>query len=283
MDRFDRNIRFFGAEGQRRLSEISIAIVGCGGLGQHVIQQLAYLGICTFYLIDDEELEKTNLNRYILARHDDPIPGTPKVDMGYRAVKAINPDAQVFRVTHALRSKEVLQVLRRADVIVGCLDNDGARLVLNEFALAYGKLLIDLASDIETDSGLRYGGRVTVVGKELGCLVCMDLLDLAQAQQDLASEASRRDRARIYGVDQSDLDQAGPSVVSINGVVASLAVTEFMVAVTGIRAPKQLTTYRGNQGIVTVMQAKLQSDCYYCNTVKGSGDRAGVERYIPQG
>lgn len=282
MDRFDRNIRFFGADGQQRLREIRVAIVGCGGLGQHVIQQLAFLGVSTFYLIDDEELDPTNLNRYILARHDDPIPGTPKVDMGYRAIKAINPDAQVFRVPHALRSREAFQALRSAGMIVGCFDNDGARLVLNEFALAYGKLLVDLASDIETESGLRYGGRVTVVSNEPGCLVCMDLLDLAQAQQDLASEASRRDRARIYGVEKSDLDQAGPSVVSINGVVASLAVTEFMVAVTGIRAPKQLTTYRGNQGIVTVTQGKPPSDCYYCNTVKGSGERAGVERYIQQ-
>jgi len=281
MDRFDRNIRFFGAEGQRRIRTSRVAIVGCGGLGQHVVQQLAFLGVTVFYLIDDEDLSMTNLNRYILARHDDPIPGTHKVDMALRAIAAANPEAGVFPVRSSLRSIEAFEALRHANIIFGCVDNDGARLVLNEFALAYGKLLIDLASDIEAVSGLRYGGRVAVVGKDHGCLVCMDLIDLAQALKDLESEASRRDRARIYGVDPSDLDEAGPSVVSINGVVASLAVTEFILAITGIRAPKQLTNYRANQGIVAVTTPTPISDCYYCNKVRGSSEQAGVERYLP--
>jgi hypothetical protein len=68
------------------------------------------------------------------------------------------------------------------------------------------------------------------------CLMCLDILDQEEVRQDLASPSERRDRDRIYGVDRNFLDEAGPSVVSINGVIASLAVTEFMVTVTEIRS-----------------------------------------------
>ena len=53
-ERFDRNIRFFGKQGQARLRSASVAIVGVGGLGLHVAQQLAHLGVGALTLIDDE-------------------------------------------------------------------------------------------------------------------------------------------------------------------------------------------------------------------------------------
>ena len=74
-ERFERNTRFFGEEGQRILRETLVAIVGVGGLGTHVVQQLALLGVGELSLVDHEELDRTNLNRYVGARHSDPIPG----------------------------------------------------------------------------------------------------------------------------------------------------------------------------------------------------------------
>lgn len=58
-------------------------------------------------------------------------------------------------------------------------------------------------------------------------------MDITEAQADLAGEAERVDRETLYGIEKGELDRSGPSVVSINGVVASLGVTEFMLAVTG--------------------------------------------------
>ena len=78
-ERYNRNILFFGKAGQERLTSASVAVIGIGGLGSHVVQQLALLGIGKFILIDPEEIDKTNRNRYIGVRDDDPIPGTPKV------------------------------------------------------------------------------------------------------------------------------------------------------------------------------------------------------------
>lgn len=283
MDRFDRNIRFFGAEGQAKLRNAHVAVVGCGGLGQHVIQQLAFLGVGKLTLIEDEALSRSNLNRYVLARHDDPIPGTHKIDAALRAISAIDPTIQVWPVRNSLRSQEAFDVLRAAHSFFGCLDNDGARLILNEYAKAYSKEYYDLASDIEQDGVIRFGGRVVRVDQTPGCLVCLGHIDLAAAREDLESEAARRDRTKIYGVDAKLLDEGGPSLVSINGVVASLGVTEFMVGVTGIRPPKRLLVYRGDRGIVTTGTAEGLPTCYFCGTVAGTGVNVGVERYIKGG
>lgn len=280
MQRFDRNIRLFGAEGQRRIHETHAAIIGCGGLGEHVVPQLACLGVGTLTLVDDEELSESNRNRYVLARQSDPVPGTHKVDIAARAIMLIDPAITVHLVRTALRSREVFDALRHADTLFGCLDNDGARLLLNEFALAYGKRYFDLASDVDPEDGLRYGGRLTLVDGSPGCLVCRGLINPADAQKELEGSLSRKDRAAIYGVDEALLEEAGPSVVSVNGVVASLAVTEFMVAVTGLRAPRQHVNYRGDMGVVTAAKGEAAHDCYYCN-LRGAGAKAGVERYIP--
>jgi len=280
MDRFDRNVRFFGADGQAKLRDAHVAVAGCGGLGQHVIQQLAFLGVGKLTLIEDEALSRSNLNRYVLARHDDPIPGTHKIDNALRAISAIDPSIEVISVRNSIRSREAFDALRPAHSVFGCFDNDGARLILNEYAKAYAKEYYDLASDIEQDAGLRYGGRVVRIDQTPGCLVCLGHIDLAAAREDLESEAARRDRAKIYGVDADLLDEGGPSVVSINGVVASLGVTEYLVSVTGIRSPKRLLTYRGDRGIVTTGNADTAPGCYFCQTIAGTGTRAAVERYI---
>lgn len=280
MDRFDRNIRFFGVEGQAKLRSAHVAVVGCGGLGQHVIQQLAFLGVGKLTLIEDEALSRSNLNRYVLARHDDPIPGTHKIDSALRALSAIDPSIDVTPVRNSIRSQEAFAALRAVHSLFGCLDNDGARLILNEYAKTYSKEYYDLASDIEEDAGLRYGGRVVHIDQTPGCLVCLGHIDLAGAREDLEGEAARRDRAEMYGVNTRLLDEGGPSVVSINGVVASLGVTEYLVAIAGIRTPKRLLAYYGDRGVVTVRPHETTSGCYFCETVAGTGVGAGVERYI---
>jgi hypothetical protein len=116
-----------------------------------------------------------------------------------------------------------------------------------------------------------------------GCIVCWSLLDTEEAQADLAGPSERRNRDAIYGVDRQVLGRSGPSVVSINGVVASLGVTEFMVAVTGLRAPKRLITYYGHMGRLTTPTEEPAPDCYYCKGLRGQGAQAGVERYVPDG
>lgn len=283
-ERFERHMPFFGKEGQDKLAAGSVAVVGVGGVGSHVVQQLALLGVGHLSLIDSEKLAESNRNRYVTARHDDPIPGTLKVDIAERLVKTIDPGIQVEKIPESLVSEPAFATIIAADYVFGCVDSEGARLVLTELCAAYARPYIDLASDILPGMQPSYGGRVCVAWDGDGCLVCHGLIDLEEAAAELAGEEGRRAREAIYGVRPEALDRSGPSVVSINGVVASLGVTEFMVAVTGLRAPKRVITHYGNMGRVAGPgEHRPLPNCYYCKGIRGSGDRADVQRYIREG
>lgn len=280
MKRTDRNIRFFGKVGQDRLRAAKVAVVGAGGLGSHVCQQLAYLGVGEIRLIDYEELDVTNLNRYVTAHADDPIPGSRKVDLCERLIKRIDPTIVVRKVHAPLRSAEAFQAIQTANYVFGCLDNEGSRLVLTELSSAYDLPYVDLATEIFPGEAPNYGGRMCISWDGNGCLVCLDQIDLQEAHNDLASVAAKRDVRVIYGIATEDLGYKGPSVVSINGVIASLGVTEFMLMVTGIREPRRLLTYRGQLGIVAANTDRPNNNCYYCRGVRGLKDSAGIARYL---
>ena len=278
-ERYDRNIRFFGKEGQDRLAAASVAVVGVGGLGTHVVQQLALLGVGRLALIDKGELKESSRNRYIGARHDDPVPGSAKVFIGERLAHEINPQIGVDLVHDELTSDAAFEAIKGCDYVFGCLDNDRARLILNELCLAYTKPYFDLASDIPIGEA-QYGGRVCVVWDGAGCLICYGEIDPTDVYVASMTEEQRKDHEAIYGVRTEALGEAGPSVVSINGVVASLAVTEFMLVATGMNdEPRKFLKYHGDRGIVTKVADVPAPYCYYCVGVRGKGDAAGLSRY----
>jgi len=197
--------------------------------------------------------------------------------------RLIDPNIQVETLYDSLVSESAFQLIKLADFVIGSLDCEGARLILTELCSAYGRPYIDAATDIDLGPPFSYGGRVCCAMDGNGCLVCQDVIDIAEAQLDLAGPQAQRERDAIYGVARAHLGRSGPSVVSINGVVASLAVTEFMVAVTGVRRAQRLLTYRGQLGKVTVCSDSPQPDCYYCKGLRGMREKADVERYIREG
>ena len=208
------------------------------------------------------------------------MPGSPKVYIGERLAREINPHIEVKAVHKQLASQAAFEAVRGCDYVFGCLDNDTARLTLNELCLAYSKPYFDLASDISPE-GAQYGGRVCAVWHDVGCLVCYGEIDAAEVNLASMTEAQRQDHEAIYGVRTEALGGTGPSVVSINGVVASLAVTEFMLVATGKNdQPRKFLKYHGHLGIVTKVTDNPDSGCYCCAGVRGMGDSAGLTRYL---
>lgn len=280
-ERFSRQEAFFGVVGQEKIVATRVAVVGIGGLGTHVVQQLAHLGVRKFALIDDEELDATNLNRYVGSRFDDPIPGTRKVSLGRRIIESVCDDSSIEMIDDSIVSETAFNAVKRADSVFGCLDNDGARLVLNELTSAYDVPYFDLATDILVEGEPQYGGRVVVSVDRPGCVVCLGQLDIREAALDLSDPHRRCERERLYGISAEALSGTGPSVVSINGLIVSLAVTEFMVHVTGIRKANRVLTYRGSSGVVT-KSLDEPTECFSCSQL-GRKEKADVERYIRDG
>ena len=257
--RYSRNELLFGAEGQAKIAKSKVGIVGLGGLGSHTAQQLAYLGVLDYALVDADDVTESNLNRLIGAVPEDI--GTEKVAIAERMIKGIQPVARVTTITAMVPGDEISDALADRSCIFGCLDHETPRLQLTEFAASRGIVYIDAASDV--DDG-EFGGRV-VVARGSGCLHCLDVIDQEELRLEGLTPDQRTAHDEIYGVPQGALDQAGPSVVSVNGVVASLAVTEFMAHTTGLREPVPYLNYRGRFGIVTRPDAKPAPGCPYCS------------------
>lgn len=261
--RYSRHVGLFGAEGQQRLGRVTVGIIGLGGLGCHVAQQLAYLGVSRFFLVDGDVVAVSNLNRLVGSSESDV--GARKVDVAESMITAIQTSASVIRTARHFSLNDPIDGLERVDVLFGCVDNDPVRLDLVRYSSAHARPYIDLASDV--GPGGEFGGRIVFAKDGERCLSCLGELDQhALARAQMTGEQRAADD-KIYGVDRDALGDTGPSVVSINGVVASLAVTEFLVWVTGLREPHGYLNYRGDSGTVGARAAPARSYCHYCMTL----------------
>lgn len=96
--RYSRQELLFGQEGQRRLQALRVAVVGLGGLGSHVVQQLAYLGVLKYVLVDGDVVTPSSLNRLIGAVEGDVAERRPKVEVAKRVITTVQPSADVHPV-----------------------------------------------------------------------------------------------------------------------------------------------------------------------------------------
>jgi hypothetical protein len=261
--RFDRNERFFGREGQASIAGARIGVVGAGGLGSPFAQGAAYLGIRKFALVDADVVTESSLNRMVGSIPSDAERNTPKVRVLERVIQGIEPDAEVEAIEAWVDAEVSTVAVRNCDAIVGCVDDDLARLQLVGLAAEYGLPYIDLASEIGEDATW-YGGRVIFGMPGVRCVYCMGELDPEELALASLSPEQREARDRSYGLRLSELGARGASVVSINGVVASLGLTELMVHLTGLRAPAISLTYRADFQRITRRVDEPTKPCPYC-------------------
>lgn len=262
-DRYTCNEGLFGKDGQRRITEATVGIIGYGGLGSIIGTLLAYLGVTRFRIIEFDSVDWSNLNRLVGATPEDVE--EPKASVAERSIRTVQPDAEIVVAAVPFSDGEAKAVLADVGVVFGCVDHDRPRVEILGWASDHGIPYIDAATDVvpQDDGTLIYGGRVVVnVGD--GCLKCLDQLDQEELAVANMTSEQREAHARIYGINANVLDESGPAVVSINGVVGSLAVTEFMVLVTGLRRPVRALTYRADRGGVTIDRTDPQPGCFYC-------------------
>ena len=93
--RYDRQELLFGRRGQQKIEALKVGIVGLGGLGSHVAQQLAYLGVSGYALVDGDRVTLSSLNRVVGAVPADAEEGTWKVDAAAGLILSIQPEARV--------------------------------------------------------------------------------------------------------------------------------------------------------------------------------------------
>ncbi len=132
LDRYSRHIIMddVGAEGQKRLLDGRVLCIGAGGLGSPIIQYLAAAGVGTLGIVDDDVVERSNLQRQII--HGDDDVGRPKVDSAAEYVAQLNPDIEVERHELRLDASNIEGFLEEYDVVVDGSDNFATRYLVND-------------------------------------------------------------------------------------------------------------------------------------------------------
>ncbi len=141
-DQFDRYRRHltlpgFGLDGQQRLLDSSVLLIGAGGLGCPSAQYLAAAGVGTIGLIDDDVVDASNLQRQILYSTEDV--GRPKVEVAKERLEGLNPDVTIRAIRTRLDSSNALELFADYDVIVDGTDNFPTRYLTNDACVLLGK------------------------------------------------------------------------------------------------------------------------------------------------
>ena len=141
-ERYSRHLVLpeIGASGQRRLEAASVVVVGAGGLGSPAAFYLAAAGVGQLRLIDDDVVDRSNLQRQIL--HTDADVGVAKVESAHTRLAALNPRVTVEPVVERLDSANVERLIAEADVVLDGGDNFPVRYLLNDACVHLGKPLV---------------------------------------------------------------------------------------------------------------------------------------------
>lgn len=269
---FDRQVRAFGADGQRVLHGLRVGIVGLGGTGSILAQQLVHLGIRDFVLIDPDTVEETNLNRVVGATFDDI--GVPKNDVAERYLIAHAATTKVRKTLGNVVRASVAQELSAVDVIFSCTDSHGSRSVIQQVAYQYLIPCIDMGSTITTHDGKVTGifGRVQLLSPGEPCLWCCNLLDIEQVRRDMMNDVERKLDSYIQGS-----EEPAPSVVWLNGTVVSLAVGMLMAVATSAPLKGRHLIYNAQTASLRSVRATPRPDCFICSkegvVAKGDGQQ----------
>jgi adenylyltransferase/sulfurtransferase len=167
LHRYSRHIILpeVGGKGQKRLLEAKVFIVGAGGLGCPVGYYLAAAGVGTLGIVDNDEVELSNLQRQIA--HNVHSIGKPKVESVKRTFESLNPDVKVVALRQKINRDNIKDMIGHYDVVVDGSDNFPTRYLVNDACVMLGKPLVSGAI-------LRFEGQVTTILPRDGhCYRCL--------------------------------------------------------------------------------------------------------------
>ncbi len=131
-ERYSRHLLIpeIGAEGQQKLLDAKVLLLGAGGLGSPAALYLAAAGVGTLGIVDDDDVDLSNLQRQVI--HSTQRIGIPKVDSAEESIHALNPDVQVVKYPVRLDASNIMDIIEGYDVIVDGVDNFPTRYLLND-------------------------------------------------------------------------------------------------------------------------------------------------------
>jgi sulfur-carrier protein adenylyltransferase/sulfurtransferase len=144
-DRYSRHLLLpeVGPEGQQKLLDAKVLLLGAGGLGSPAALYLAAAGIGTLGIVDNDTVDVSNLQRQVI--HSTDRVGVSKVDSAEETIKALNPDVKVQKYNLRLGPENIMEILPGYDVVVDGLDNFPTRYLLNDASVRLGIPVVSAA------------------------------------------------------------------------------------------------------------------------------------------
>jgi molybdopterin/thiamine biosynthesis adenylyltransferase/rhodanese-related sulfurtransferase len=253
-ERYSRHLLVpeIGLEGQTKLLESKVLLLGAGGLGSPTALYLAAAGVGTLGVVDDDEVDLSNLQRQVI--HTTDRIGVAKVDSAEQSIKAINPDVDVVKYKTRLDASNVMEIIDGYDVIVDGVDNFPTRYLLNDATVRLGIPVVSA-------SILGFDGQLSVFKPHDG--PCYRCLYPVPPPAELAPSCGANG---VLGV--------------LPGTMGLLQATEVVKLVTGAGEPLvgRLLLYEALGATFTELKVRRDPECPICSKDPSeiSDDEMGV-------
>ena len=228
-----------GAEGQEKLLDAKVLLLGAGGLGSPTALYLAAAGVGTIGIVDDDVVDLSNLQRQVI--HTTDRIGVPKVDSAEQAMKELNPDVDVVKYQTRLDASNIMEIIAGYDVIVDGADNFPTRYLLNDAS-------VRLQIPVVSASILGFDGQLSVFAPYEG--PCYRCLYPVPPPAELAPSCGANG---VLGV--------------LPGTMGLLQATEVVKLITGAGEPLvgRLLLYEALGATFTELKVRRDPDCAICS------------------
>jgi molybdopterin/thiamine biosynthesis adenylyltransferase/rhodanese-related sulfurtransferase len=228
-----------GVEGQQKMLDAKVLLLGAGGLGSPTALYLAAGGIGTIGIVDDDVVDLSNLQRQVI--HTTDRIGTPKVDSAQEAMNAINPDVNVVKYETRLDASNIMEIIAGYDVIVDGVDNFPTRYLLNDAS-------VRLKIPVVSASILGFDGQLSVFAPYEG--PCYRCLYPVPPPAELAPSCGANG---VLGV--------------LPGTMGLLQATEVIKLITGAGEPLvgRLLLYEALGATFTELKVRRDPECAICS------------------
>jgi molybdopterin/thiamine biosynthesis adenylyltransferase/rhodanese-related sulfurtransferase len=240
-ERYSRHLLLpeVGLEGQLKLLDAKVLLLGAGGLGAPTALYLAAAGVGTLGVVDDDVVDLSNLQRQVIHKNDGV--GVPKVDSAEKAINELNPDVQVVKYQTRLDASNIMEIIDGYDVIVDGVDNFPTRYLLNDATVRLGIPVVSA-------SILGFDGQLSVFAPHEG--PCYRCLYPTPPPAELAPSCGANG---VLGV--------------LPGVMGLLQAVEVIKLVTGSGEPLigRLLLYEALSTSFTELKVRRDPDCPICS------------------
>jgi molybdopterin/thiamine biosynthesis adenylyltransferase/rhodanese-related sulfurtransferase len=228
-----------GAEGQQKLLDAKVLLLGAGGLGSPTALYLAAAGVGTIGIVDDDDVDLSNLQRQVI--HTTDRIGMPKVDSAEQAMKELNPDVDVVKYKTRLDASNIMEIIAGYDVIVDGADNFPTRYLLNDAS-------VRLKIPVVSASILGFDGQLSVFAPYEG--PCYRCLYPVPPPAELAPSCGANG---VLGV--------------LPGTMGLLQATEVVKLITGAGEPLigRLLLYEALGATFTELKVRRDPECAVCS------------------